>query len=173
MCAAFAEPLEATSIHTTIVQLKNFVYGCIGRDVEQTCNPAQISQYNNTLGHLYDTLKDFLVAHYTCGRKDTPFWQYIDSGETMTPFVKDMHNMCKYRVPNQSMFNRQEGSAGWPLWSYVLAGTGKLSDYVCRKELDYNNDAFIADASYKQHIDQHDKKSIHLPDNTEYIRNSQ
>ena len=173
LCAAFAEPLEATSIHTTIIQLKHFVYGCIGRDMEQTCNQAQVRQYNDHNGHLYDTLKDFLVAHYTCGRKDTPFWKYIDSGETMTPFVKDIHAVCKYRAPNQSMFNKQEGSAGWPLWSYVLAGTGKLSDYVCRKELDYNNDAYLADQSYRYHIEQHDNKAKDLPDNTSFIRNAQ
>ena len=173
LCAAFAEPLEATSIHTTIRQLKQFVYGCIGRDMKQTCNPGQVKQYNDHIGHLYDSLKDFLVAHYTCGRKDTPFWRYIDSGETMTEFVKDIHAVCKHRSPNQSMFNKQEGSAGWPLWSYVLAGTGKLSDYVCRKELDYNNDAYIADQSYRYHIEQHDNKTKDLPDNTEYIRNAQ
>ena len=173
LCAAFAEPLEATSIHTTIIQLKQFVYGCIGRDMKQTCNPGQVKQYNDHIGHLYDSLKDFLVAHYTCGRKDTPFWRYIDSGETMTEFVKDIHAVCKHRSPNQSMFNKQEGSAGWPLWSYVLAGTGKLSDYVCRKELDYNNDAYIADQSYRYHIEQHDNKTKDLPDNTEYIRNAQ
>ena len=91
----------------------------------------------------------------------------------MTPFVKDMHALCRYRSPNQSMFPRQEGSAGWPLWSYVLAGTGKLTDYVARKELDYNNEHHLADQSYRYHIEQHDAKTINLPDNTDYIRNSQ
>ena len=77
LCAAFAEPLEATSILTTIFKLKHFVFGCLGRDVDQTCNVGQVADYNNINGHLYDILKDFLVAHYTCGRKDTEFWQYM------------------------------------------------------------------------------------------------
>ena len=42
------------------------------------------------------TMKDFLVAHYTCGRKDTEFWKYINSGATATDFVKSMHEVCKH-----------------------------------------------------------------------------
>tara|TARA_B100001287_G_scaffold201315_1_gene170687 strand:+ start:171 stop:1649 length:1479 start_codon:yes stop_codon:yes gene_type:complete len=173
LCAAFAEPLEATSIHTTIMQLKHFVFGCLSDTAEITCNDAQIDSYNNVNGHLYDTVKDFLVAHYTCGRNDTEFWKYIDSGATMTQFVKDIHAMCKYRVPNATLFPRQEGSAGWPLWSYVLAGTGMLSDEVCRKEIIYNNDELIGNASYIDFVDKFDFMAKDLPDNTEYIRNMQ
>ena len=173
LCAAFAEPLEATSIHTTIMQLKHFVFGCLSDTAEITCNDAQIDSYNNVNGHLYDTVKDFLVAHYTCGRNDTEFWKYIDSGATMTQFVKDIHAMCKHRVPNATLFPRQEGSAGWPLWSYVLAGTGMLSDEVCRKEIIYNNDELIGNASYIDFVDKFDFMAKDLPDNTEYIRNMQ
>ena len=173
LCAAFAEPLEATSIHTTIMQLKHFVFGCLSNTAEITCNDAQIDSYNNINGHLYDTVKDFLVAHYTCGRNDTEFWKYIDSGATITPFVEDIHAMCKHRVPNATLFPRQEGSAGWPLWSYVLAGTGKLSDEVCRKEIIYNNDELVGNASYIDFVDKFDFMANHLPDNTEYIRNMQ
>ena len=173
LCAAFAEPLEATSIHTTIMQLKHFVFGCLSNTAEITCNDAQIESYNNINGHLYDTVKDFLVAHYTCGRSDTEFWKYIDSGATITPFVEDIHAMCKHRVPNATLFPRQEGSAGWPLWSYVLAGTGKLSDEVCRKEIIYNNDELVGNASYIDFVDKFDFMANHLPDNTEYIRNMQ
>ena len=173
LCAAFAEPLEATSIHTTIMQLKHFVFGCLSETAEITCNDAQVDSYNNVNGHLYDTVKDFLVAHYTCGRNDTEFWKYIDSGATMTQFVKDIHAMCKHRVPNATLFPRQEGSAGWPLWSYVLAGTGMLSDEVCRKEIIYNNDELIGNASYIDFVDKFDFMAKDLPDNTEYIRNMQ
>ena len=91
----------------------------------------------------------------------------------MTSFVKDMHEVAKHRVPNQSMFPRQEGSAGWPLWSYVLAGTGKLSDEVCRKELFYNNDTLLSDKAYVTHVREFDAKTTYLPDNTQFIRNHQ
>ena len=173
LCAAFAEPLEATSIHTTIMQLKHFVFACLGSTVQETCNDGTVNDYNNKNAHLYDTMKDFLVAHYTCGRKDTEFWKYIDSGATKTEFVKAIHEMCKYRVPNATMFPRQEGSAGWPLWSYVLAGTGVLLDTVARQEIDFNNDRILSDTAYIYHVQEHHKASENLPNNTKYIRDMQ
>ena len=170
LCAAFAEPLEATSIHTTIMQLKHFIFSSLGAHLDETCNIGSIDEYNDTNAHLYDTMKDFLVAHYTCGRNDTEFWKYIDSGATMTPFVKDLHDLCKIRVPNASLFPRHEGSAGWPLYSYVLAGTGALSDEVCRKEIEYSNDMRVGDSAYMYHVQEFDNLSKDLPDNTKYIR---
>lgn len=171
LCAAFAEPLEATSIHTTIMQLKHFIYGSLGATRDQTCNEGTVEEYNKTNGHLYDTMKDFLVAHYTCGRRDTEFWKYIDSGATSTDFVRSIHEVCKHRVPNATLFPRQEGSAGWPLWSYVLAGTGALTSEVAEKEVMFNNDEQVGDSAYTYHIQDFDNMSKDLPDNTDYIRN--
>ena len=171
LCAAFAEPLEATSIHTTIMQLKHFVYGCLGKDQNDTCNIGTVDDYNEKNAHLYDTMKDFLVAHYTCGRKDTDFWKYINSGATSTDFVNSMHEVCKHRVPNATLFPRQEGSAGWPLWSYVLAGTGALKSEVAEKEVKFNDDEIVGDSAYAYHVTDFDNMSKDLPDNTDYIRN--
>ena len=171
LCAAFAEPLEATSIHTTIMQLKHFVYACLGQTQQETCNVGTVDDYNLKNGHLYDTMKDFLVAHYTCGRNDTEFWKYIDSGATSTDFVRSMHEICKHRVPNSTLFPRQEGSAGWPLWSYVLAGTGALTSEVAEKEVKFNNDEMVGDSAYTYHVQDFDNMSKDLPDNSDYIRN--
>lgn len=170
LCAAFAEPLEATSIHTTIMQLKHFIFSCLGQTDQETCNPGQVENYNEVNGNLYDNMKDFLVAHYTCGRNDTEFWKYIDSGATMTPFVENMRGLCKHRVPNTSMFPKQEGSAGWPLWSFVLAGTGQLTDDVARREIEFNKTDVVSTTSYLHHITQFEQMAKDLPDNTKYIK---
>lgn len=173
LSGAFAEPLEATSIHTTIFQLKDFIFGCIGTTRDNTCNDGQINAFNDRMAHLYDTMKDFLVAHYTCGRNDTEFWKYIDSGATTTPFVSDIHALCKVRVPNSTMFPRMEGSAGWPLWSYILAGTGKLSPETCRKELEFYRDTERAKIFYIQSIRDYENKSQMYKNNTDVIRKQQ
>mgnify|MGYP000126387734 CR=1 FL=1 len=47
LCAAFAEPLEATSIHTTIMQLKDFVFSCLSTNRDITCNEGTVNKYNN------------------------------------------------------------------------------------------------------------------------------
>ena len=170
LCAAFAEPLEATSIHTTIMQLKDFVFSCLSTNRDITCNEGTVNKYNNDKAHMYDTTKDFLVAHYTCGRNNTEFWKYIDSGATTTEFVKSIHEVCKHRVPNMTLFPRPEGGAGWPLWSYVLAGTGKLTSEVAERELNFNNDIDFSDSAYRYHVEVFDNHTQHLPDNTQYIK---
>jgi hypothetical protein len=38
-------------------------------------------------------------------------------------------------MPSNNDFKKYFGSTDWGLWSYVLAGTGKLSSETCKKEL--------------------------------------
>jgi tryptophan halogenase len=87
LSAAFAEPLEATSIHSTIVQLNRFVFEYLKPTVELTTNSGSINSYNRTVNRMYDDFKDFLVLHYMGGRSDSEFWKYISSGATKTEFV--------------------------------------------------------------------------------------
>jgi hypothetical protein len=69
------------------------------------------------------------------GRTDTEFWRYISSGATKTDFVTDIIEMSKTRMPDTNDFPKYFGSAGWPLYSYVLAGIGLLTPEVALKEL--------------------------------------
>jgi len=125
--AAFAEPLEATSIHSTIVQIFTFVFEFMTQDVESMCSEANIKQYNNRMTRMYDDFKDFLVLHYQSGRNDSEFWKWISTGETKTEFVSHIIELSRHRPPGYNDFTHYFGAAGWPLWSWVLAGIGALS----------------------------------------------
>ena len=131
---AFLEPLESTSIHSTIVQIKNFL-DYLRPTFEDTMNTGSIKFYNQRTAKSYDELVNFLVLHYMGGRTDTEFWRYVATGATKTEFVADLLEMCKNRMPNSNDFNKYYGSAGWPLYSYVLAGIGKLTPEVALNEL--------------------------------------
>lgn len=135
LSAAFAEPLEATSIHTTIVQLMTFLYSHLFDDVKQTVNQSSIDAYNNSMNIMYDDLKDFLVLHYMGGRKDSEFWRYISSGNTLTPQVKFIMNKAKYQVPTWLDTANYNGSPGTMLWNWVLAGLGIINDETAKKTL--------------------------------------
>jgi tryptophan halogenase len=173
LAAAFAEPLEATSIHTTIVQLEAFAQKCLVPDKMGTCDPNTIQEYNNKHTFMYDLLKDFLVLHYQGGRTDSEFWKYIDSGATLTEHVSTMIGLCQHRVPNSSMFPRVSAAAGWPLWSYVLAGTGKLTPETARKELEIHRVQDLAEREYATIKMFAESKITPLVDNTIAIRNRQ
>lgn len=136
LASAFAEPLEATSIHSTIIQIVTFVFEFLKGTKQDTVIPVNIKQYNKRTARMYDDFKDFLNVHYMGGREDSEFWKYISSGETKTDFVADIIEMSKYKLPGMNSFDSYFGSAGWELWAYVLAGTNVLLPEVSRKELD-------------------------------------
>jgi hypothetical protein len=138
LAAAFAEPLEATSIHWTIVQLAKFTLEFLKDTIEDTTNPSSIKQYNNKITKGYDDTKDFLVMHYTGGRTDSEFWKYMSSGNANTEFVNTILGMAKSKLPTFNDFDEYYGAAGWPIWSWVLAGTNNLSGTVVKKELDFD-----------------------------------
>lgn len=135
LCAAFAEPLEATSIHTTITQLINFTFDFLRDSLEDTLNQGSINLYNKRTNDMYDDIKDFLNVHYMGGRSDSDFWKYIKSGETQTEFVADILEMSKVKLPTNKDFIARFGNTDWGLWCYVVSGIGKLSPEISKKEL--------------------------------------
>jgi len=173
LSAAFAEPLEATSIHTTIVQLESFAKFCLLLNRDLTCDPTTMKIYNEKHTFMYDLLKDFLVLHYQGGRTDSEFWRYISSGETLTDHVSAMIGICQHRVPNSSMFPGIPGAAGWPLWSYVLAGAGKLTPNLAKKELELHRVVDLAQREYYNMSNMTAAKISQLPDNTDELRKRQ
>ena len=85
---------------------------------------------------MYDDVKDFLVMHYMGGREDSEFWKYIKTGATKTEFVENLLTMSKTKVPSTHDFPSYFGSAGWPLYSYVMAGLHLINRDVAVKELE-------------------------------------
>lgn len=75
LSAGFLEPLEATSIHSTLIQLL-----LLDRDhLEQLFDEENNGRdaYNHKIGQQFDDFRTFLVVHYRGGRKDTPFWRHV------------------------------------------------------------------------------------------------
>ena len=136
LSTAFLEPLEATSIHSTIVQSQIFVFEFIKPTLEETLNEGSRNIFNQRIRKMYDDVKDFLVMHYMGGRDDSEFWKYIKTGATKTEFVSNLLEMAKTKVPNTNDFPSYTGSAGWPLYSFVMAGLNLISKDAAAYELD-------------------------------------
>ena len=107
-----------------------------------TIKQGSINSYNRTVNRMYDDFKEFLVLHYMGGRTDSEFWKYLTSGATKTDFVNNIIEMSKSKMPTFNDFNEYYGAAGWPLWSWVLAGTNNLSADISRQELNWNVPGF-------------------------------
>lgn len=136
LSSAFLEPLEATSIHSTVVQAHNFVFEYLKGDITDTMNEGSRRMYNHRTRSMYDDVKDFLVMHYMGGREDSEFWKMIKTGVTKTDYVDTLLHMVKTKMPSANDFPNYPGSAGWPLYSYVLAGLHLINKKAADSELD-------------------------------------
>jgi tryptophan halogenase len=73
LSSGFLEPLESTSIHLVQVALVKFLDFFPGREPD----PILIDRFNEEMAFQYETIRDFIIAHYkVTEREDTEFWRY-------------------------------------------------------------------------------------------------
>jgi tryptophan halogenase len=134
----FVEPLEATSIHATIIQLDFLLTNTLNffSKKENTIFNANINRYNEFVGKFFDDIKDLIQLHYTTNREDTPFWKYCKYDMKRTDNVNDILEICKYRSPSMLDFNFYHGSGNWGVWCWTLIGLGHLTKDVAKHTLD-------------------------------------
>ena len=77
LSASFVEPLEASSIGTSINQSFLLAQRIVNY------NQATIDRYNTEVGAIMDNIRDFIALHYITPRRDTPFWRAV--AETPLP----------------------------------------------------------------------------------------
>lgn len=70
----FLEPLQATSIHITIISLANLIFHYLKGEILYF---EDMDKYNGMVNNMIDDYADLLQMHYLAGRQDTPFWKYI------------------------------------------------------------------------------------------------
>lgn len=174
LSSAFLEPLEATSIHSSIVQAQTFIFEFLKSTIDETLNDGSRNIYNKRTSRMYDDIKEFLIMHYMGGRDDSEFWKYIKTGVTKTDYVNDILEMAKTRVPSIHDFPSYDGSAGWPLYSYVMAGLHLISKEAAKKDLqldlpDYGPLEPITAITYYDLQDQWKAESTNLYTYKEFI----
>lgn len=148
---SFLEPLEATSIHTTIGQIRMLVNEFIRPTVQETLNEGSIKLFNKRIARHFDDIRDYLVLHYMGGRDDSEFWKYISTGVTKTDFVHELLETSKCRLPTYNDFPRYSGALGWELYCYILHGIGALNVSAVSKEFNSETFSFI-DANFKRYM---------------------
>jgi tryptophan halogenase len=171
LASAFAEPLEATSIHSTIVQLQYFIFEYLRDTQESTCNAGSEAMYNRRVARMYDDFKDFLVMHYVGNRKDSDFWKWISTGETQTPLVSELLEMQKTKHIRSTDLLGYYGYAGADLYNWVMAGLGHLSPEIAKRELNFYDQGDLATQVRMVH-DFNMKKIVESTiDNTDFVKN--
>jgi tryptophan halogenase len=132
LSAAFLEPLQATSIHCTIVQLNDLIKNFLNCPLGTLMSEENAADYNNRISKLYSGMADFVSMHYSGGRNDTKFWQHISNNQKIRKNSKKIIEKAKFRLTRSDDFEVHAGFAGMHMWNYSLYGLGHIKKEVVR-----------------------------------------
>ncbi len=128
----FLEPLQATSIHTSIVSVANLLFHYIKGEVIYW---KDVDKYNDLVGLMIDDYKDFIQMHYLTGRQDTPFWKFVTNELKVSDKNYYLKNLSKFRTITAFDILQSHGSAGYALWCHILDNSDCYNRDIIKEEL--------------------------------------
>jgi len=135
LSSSFLEPLEATSIHGTIVQMLMFTGGFLENAARATDKDRD--DYNSRVARQVDDFRTFINMHYVTERDDTPFWRFVRN-ESIHAETKARLERWRHEMPRHEHFPHFLG--GLPhveaqLHYPVLDGLGLLDRTVAKADM--------------------------------------
>lgn len=132
LASSFLEPLEATSIHGTVVALLLFARRHLAG--LGTPDPKGRTRYNKAIAGQVDDFRDFINLHYVTERRDTHFWEDV-AARYIQPETKAKLEIWSKKMPGPEDFTNDLD--GLPhleelLHMPVLDGLGLLNRDVAR-----------------------------------------
>ena len=142
LSSAFIEPLEATSIHATIMQITHFIENYYKPDMPFENEYLQ-DQYNSEMGQMWDNIRDFIVFHYITPREDTEFWKESSSSNRWSTRLTKLMSIWQDRMPRHIDYINDKGNdfynIGNVLWYQIGIGMKLFDSKMAKQELiDYN-----------------------------------
>ena len=92
LSASFVEPLEASSIGTSIQQTFLLMYKL------SNYNEYTIEDYNKSVTDIMENIRDFIVLHYVTKKTNTDFWKDINKIE-LPDSLQSKLNRWQHRLP--------------------------------------------------------------------------
>lgn len=117
LSASFVEPLEASSIGTTIQQSFILMHKIINY------NDAVIDQYNNFFNEIMNNIRDFIALHYVTKKDETPFWKDLKNLE-LPDSLKNKLELWKNKLPIKEDFNSISNYTLFNNSNYILVMHG-------------------------------------------------
>ncbi len=136
LSSSFLEPLEATSIHGTIVQMMVFTQFHLSR------NSKDRDAYNDFAARQVDDFRDFINLHYVSTRRDTPFWKHVAQHCIGEP-TRQRLKLWQTKMPEYADFNPLPGRFAHTeqqLHYPVLDGLGLLNRNIAQKHMETRPD---------------------------------
>lgn len=134
LSSSFLEPLEATSIHGTIVQM--LMFNQFFADNAVNAEEKDRENYNGAIAGQLGDFRTFINTHYF-GQRDEPFWQHAREN-CLHEQTKKQLDLWSEIMPRRSQFSQFPGDLphiNEQLYYPVLDGLGVLKQNVARKEM--------------------------------------
>ena len=132
LAAGFIEPLEATSIQSTVFALNELF-----KDPSSLLRRNKINAklYNKRIIKFNDEIANFINLHYITDRTDTDFWKQFQDTSKSFDQIKNLIEQWKYEVPsfiqnNDILFYRISS------WIIVADGNNIINKNLIKQYLD-------------------------------------
>ena len=135
LASHFLEPLQATSIHISVVSVANLIFHYLKNGISE----SDRNDFNNGVNHFIDDYKDFIQMHYFGGRNDTPFWKFVHNDLEKTERNKKLFDIGARRVITRMDLSQMHGTPGYPLWVHILDNNGLYKKHIVEMDLHHYN----------------------------------
>lgn len=128
LASSFVEPLEATSIGSTIQQIKQIVPYVAAY---QPGNTASQKHFNKSFSTLMRNILTMIRLHYYSDRVDTPFWRAM-ADMPINPELEELLELWKERPPTRYDIPNNNGEMFMsPHLAHVAQGQGVITTTPC------------------------------------------
>jgi tryptophan halogenase len=140
LSASFVEPLEASSIGTSIQQAFLLMHKIINYDEKG------IESYNKSVNDILENIRDFIALHYVTKKTNTQFW--INAGKDLPDSLSAKLDQWKHKLPMAEDFNNYSDYILFTAANHILVldGLDLINRESVGKELSYHYDYVRQDA---------------------------
>jgi len=158
LAANFVEPLEASSIATTINQTFIFLNHITHNEIEK---------FNNKMTAIMENIRDYVALHYIVDRKDSEFWKNmktVDLPDTLNEKLELWKNRFAigddFKNPDFLLFREDN-------FNHILYGINYCSKNGVQKTLDMYHDSLLSlckgkNVEYSDNLDSYAKDNYIL-----------
>ena len=164
LSGSFVEPLEATSIGTTIQQsfilmhyLKNY-------------NETVIKKYNDSMNDIMTNIRDFIQLHYITNRNDTDFWRSLKDVK-ISDTLKEKLKLWKHRLPISEDFNKQSDYILFKdvNWIHILYGMNLIDVEKIKENHNFNSSQIIENVKDDIKNTRQNEKNVNTITHKQYL----
>jgi tryptophan halogenase len=164
LSGSFVEPLEASSIGTTIQQTFLLTRYLINY------NETSVTTYNKIFLNIMENIRDFIILHYITGKSNTRFWEYINTIKIPDSLATKLQTW-RYRLPVETDFQDYTPFKlfGPQNFILVMAGLNLFDRKSINREYQTTNNWLQEETDFLLRKELEIEKAIKLIDHKKFI----